>query len=214
MADDFFSDMIGNGAQEQFDSEITSNLSQADGLLSKFGVPIGELTDESVAAFEKLCEGRTAQLGLRQKLLTAFKGYKKTVIKIAESENALRQEGQLTQQKLNELKAQALQAWAHYQSETAILTTTTRNEVNMIGHATGEEINFQNRTHQLAKERKSAIYAGRYEKAEAKHQNFLVNLRERIQQAIAGVNQNSSQLQGQQQPKVFGIFEGGRKDRV
>lgn len=213
MADDFFSNMIGNSAQEQFDSEITANLAQADDLLSRQGVPVGELTDESLASFEKLCEGRTAQLGLRQKLLTAYKGYAKTLVKIQKSENDLREAGQLTQQKLNELRGEALQAWANYQSATAILTTTTRNAVNAIGHATGEEVTYQNKIHQFALEKKSAQYEGRYQKAEAKHQTWMTKLREGISNAIAGINQQSPQIQGQQQ-KVFGIFEGGRRNRA
>jgi len=207
---DFFAAMIGNDAQQQFDSEVTANLAQTDGLLSRQGVPVGELTDESVAGFEKLCEGREAQLGLRQKLAIAYKGYQKTVVAIQKSENDLREQGQLTQQKLNELRGQALQAWANYQSATAILTTTTRNQVNAIGHATGEEVAYQNKIHQFTLQKKTAQYEGRYQKAESRHQTWMAKLREGISNAIAGINQNSSQLPGQQQ-KVFGIFEGGRK---
>lgn len=213
MADDFFTAMLGNTAQEQFDSEINIGAEQSDRLLAKFQVPTGELTDESVAGFKQICEGSVAQLGLYRELNKAFKQHSDKLIKIAEQKNQLRERGHLTQQRLNDLNAEAAEAWAKYQSATLTLTATTRNNVNFLGHSTKEEINLLNQKHTLALERETARYVGRWEKAQAKHQNFLANLREKISNAIAGINQQSPQLQGQQ-PKVFGIFEGGRKDRA
>lgn len=210
---DFFAAMMGNDAQQRFDSEISIGAEQSDQLLAKYNVPTGELTDEIVANFKsQVCEGGVAQLALYRELNKAWKQHSDKLIKIAEQKNLLRERGQLTQQRQNELKAEAAESWAKYQSATMVLSATTQNSVNLLGHSTQEEITLQNLKHGQALERETARYAGRWEKAQAKNQNWMANLRETIQRSLAGINQPSQLSQGQQQ-KVFGIFEG-RKSKA
>lgn len=213
MADDFFTLMLAGDAQKTFDADFSVGSSNGDQLLSRLGVPTGRLTDESVAAFEKATENEVAQVALQRKLTAAAKTYTNAIAAIAAEENKRREQGILTQQKLNELKAEAAIAWAKYQSQTQVLMTQTKNAVSLLGYKTQQEITYQDKVHLLKQEQERERYAVRYQVAEARHQGILAALREKIQQAIAGINQNSPQLQGQQQ-KVFGIFEGGRKNRA
>ncbi|MEZ2278076.1 MAG: hypothetical protein ACBR12_14315 [Microcoleus sp.] len=209
-SDDFFTAMLAGDAQNSFDAELNIGQSQGDRLLGSLGVPTGRLTDESVAAFEKATENEVAQLALQRKLTGAAKIYTNVIAKIAEEENKRREQGILTQQKLNELKAEAAKAWAKYQSATQVLMTQTRNDVNLTGFKTAKEIAYQNQIHLLAQEKEEARYAGRLQQAEAKHQGFLSSLRENIAASIAKFRGDSQLPQGQ---KVFGIFEG-KKERA
>ncbi|MEG4273824.1 MULTISPECIES: hypothetical protein [unclassified Microcoleus] len=210
--DDFFANMLAGDAQKSFDAELNVGTSNGDQLLSKLGVPTGRLTDASVAAFEKTTENEVAQLVLQRKLTAAAKTYTNAIAKIAEEENKRREQGILTQQKLNELKAEAAKAWAKYQSATQVLMVQTKNDVNLIGFKTAKEINYQNQIHLLAQEKETARYESRFQQAEARHQSFLISLRESIAASIAKFRGNSQLPQGQT-PKVFGIFEG-KKERA
>lgn len=212
MADDFFSSMLAGDAQQQFDSELSIGASNGDRLLGNLGIPTGRLTDESLAAFEKTTENEVAQLALQRKLTGLTRTYTNAIAAIAAEENKRREQGILTQQKLNELKAEAAKAWAKYQSATQVLMVQTQNDVNLIGFKTAKEINYQNQTHLLAKEKEAARYEGRLQQAEARHQGFLTSLRESIAASIAKFRGNSQLPQGQT-PKVFGIFEG-KKERA
>lgn len=209
MADDFFADMLSGNAQQSFDSEFSTGASNGDQLLSKLGVPTGRLTDGIVAAFEQKKEEEVAQVALQRKLTAASKAYTNAVVKIAEEENKRREQGILTQQKLNELKAEMAAAWAKYQSQTQVLMAQTKNAVNLLGYKTQQEITYQDKVHLLKLDQERERYASRYQIAETRHQGILSALRQKIQDAITGINQNS-QLQGQQQ-KVFGIFDRGKK---
>ncbi|MEG4010369.1 hypothetical protein QUA41_30660 [Microcoleus sp. Pol11C1] len=210
MADDFFTAMLAGDAQKTFDAELNVGSSNADRLLASLGVPTGRLTDESVAAFEKTAENEVAQLALQRKLTAAAKTYTNAIAKIAEEENKRRELGILTQQKLNELKAEAAIAWAKYQSQTQVLMVQTKNSVSLLGYKTQQEMLYQNKVHLLKQEQERERYAARYQQAEARHQTWLQNLREKIQNAIAGINQQSQLPQGQTQ-KVFGIFDGKKQ---
>lgn len=212
MADDFFTAMLAGDAQKTFDSEFSIGASNCDQLLSKLKVPTGRLTDEIVAGFEKDTENEVAQVALQRKLTAAVKTYTNAIAAIAAEENKRREQGILTQQKLNELKAEAAKAWAKYQSATQILMVQTKNDVNLIGFKTAKEINYQNQIHLLAQEKETARYEGRFQQAEARHQSFLTSLRESIAASIAKFRGNSQLPQGQT-PKVFGIFEG-KKERA
>ncbi|MEG4484832.1 hypothetical protein [Microcoleus sp. D2_18a_B4] len=210
MADDFFTAMLAGDAQKSFDSELAVGSSNGDQLLSRLGVPTGRLSDESVAAFEKTAENEVAQLALQRKLTAATKTYTNAIAKIAEEENKRREQGILTQNKLNELKAEAAIAWAKYQSQTQVLMAQTKNSVSLLGYKTREEILYQDKVHLLKQEQERERYAARYQQAEARHQTWLQNLREGIAAAISKARGNSPQLQGN---RVFGIFEG-KKERA
>lgn len=212
MADDFFTAMLAGNAQQAFDAELNIGQSQCDRLLGNLGVPTGRLTDESVAAFEKTAENEVAQLALQRKLTGFAKIYTNAIAKIAEEENKRHEQGILTQQKLNELKAEAAKAWAKYQSATQVLMVQTQNDVSLIGFKTAKEITYQNQIHRLAKEKETARYEGRFQQAEARHQGFLTTLRENISASIAKFRGDSQLPQGQS-PKVFGIFEP-RKEKA
>lgn len=210
MADDFFTSMLAGDAQKSFDSELAVGTSNGDQLLSRLGVPTGRLTDESVSAFEKTTENEVAQLALQRKLTAAAKTYTNAIAKIAEEENKRREQGILTQNKLNELKAEAAIAWAKYQSQTQVLMAQTKNSVSLLGYKTREEILYQDKVHLLKQEQERERYAARYQQAEARHQTWLQNLREGIATAIAKARGDSPQMQGN---RVFGIFEG-KKERA
>ena len=210
MADDFFTSMLAGDAQKSFDSEITIGSSNGDQLLLRLGVPTGRLTDESVAAFEKTTENEVAQIALQRKLTAAAKTYTNAIATIAAEENKRREQGILTQQKLNELKAEAAIAWAKYQSQTQVLMTQTKNSVSLLGYKTREEILYQDKVHLLKQEQERERYAARYQQAEARHQSWLQNLREGIAAAISKARGDSPQMQGN---RVFGIFEG-KKERA
>lgn len=210
MADDFFTVMLAGDAQKSFDSELNIAASNGDQLLSRLGVPTGRLTDESVAAFEKTAENEVAQVALQRKLTAAAKTYTNAIASIAVEENKRREQGILTQQKLNELKAEAAIAWAKYQSQTQVLMTQTKNAVSLLGYKTREEILYQDQVHLLKQEQERERYAARYQQAEARHQSWLQNLREGIAAAISKARGDSPQLQ---RNTVFGIFEG-KKERA
>lgn len=210
MADDFFTAMLAGDAQKSFDSELNIGASNSDQLLSRLKVPTGRLTDEIVAGFEKDTENEVAQLALQRKLTATAKTYTNAIAKIAEEENKRREQGILTQNKLNELKAEAAIAWAKYQSQTQVLMAQTKNSVSLLGYKTREEILYQDKVHLLKQEQERERYAARYQQAEAKHQSWLQNLREGIAVAIAKAKGDSPQLQGN---RVFGIFEG-KKERA
>lgn len=116
MNDDFFTTMLAGDAQKSFDAEFSIGQAQSDQLLSRLKIPTGRLTDEIVAGFEKNTENEVAQLALQRKLTGTAKTYTNAIAKIAEEENKRREQGILTQQKLNELQAEAAKAWAKYQS--------------------------------------------------------------------------------------------------
>lgn len=210
MANDFFTAMLAGDAQKSFDSELNIGSSNGDQLLSRLGVPTGRLTDESVSAFEKTTENEVAQLALQRKLTAAAKTYTNAIAKIAEEENKRREQGILTQQKLNELKAEAAIVWAKYQSQTQVLMAQTKNSVSLLGYKTREEILYQDKVHLLKQEQERERYAARYQQVEARHQSWLQNLREGIAAAISKARGDSPQLQGN---KIFGIFEG-KKERA
>jgi hypothetical protein len=210
MADDFFTAMLAGNAQESFDAEMNIGQSNGDQLLGKLGVPTGRLTDESVAAFEKTTENEVAQVALQRKLTGLTKTYTNAIAKIADEENKRREQGILTQQKLNELKAEAVKAWAKYQSQTQVLMTQTQNDVSLIGYKTAKEITYQNKIHLLDREKEDKRYETRYQLAEARHENWIAKLQETISASIAKFKGDSPQLSSGQQPKVFGIFEGRR----
>lgn len=212
MADDFFTSMLAGDAQSNFNAELDIGQANGDRLLGNLGVPIGRLTDESVAAFEKTAENEVAQLALQRKLTGIAKTFTNALAKIAEEENKRREQGILTQNKLNELKAEAAIAWAKYQSATQVLMAQTKNSVSLLGLKTREEILYQDKVHLLKQEQERARYAGRYQQAEAKHESFLATLREGITASIAKFRGNSQLPQGQTQ-KVFGIFES-RKEKA
>lgn len=212
MADDFFTAMLAGDAQKSFDAELNIGQAQGDRLLGNLGVPTGRLTDEIVAGFEKDTENEVSQVALQHKLTGLTKTFTNAIAKIAEEENKRREQGILTQQKLNKLKAEAAKAWAKYQSATQVLMVQTQNDVSLIGFKTAKEINYQNQIHLLAREKEEARYEGRLQQAEARHQGFLASLRENISASIAKFRGNSQLPQGQTQ-KVFGIFES-RKERA
>ena len=212
MADDFFTSMLAGDAQSSFNAELDVGQANGDRLLGNLGVPTGRQTDESVAAFEKTAENEVAQLVLQRKLTGIAKTFTNAIAKIAEEENKRREQGILTQNKLNELKAEAAIAWAKYQSATQVLMAQTKNSVSLLGLKTREEILYQDKVHLLKQEQERARYAGRYQQAEAKHESFLVTLREGITASIAKFRGNSQLPQGQTQ-KVFGIFEP-RKEKA
>ncbi len=213
MADDFFTSMLAGDAQSSFDAEMNIGQANGDRLLSSLKVPTGRLTDEIVAGFEKDTENEVAQVALQRKLTGLTKTFTNAIAKIAEEENKRREQGILTQQKLNELKAEAAKAWAKYQSATQVLMVQTQNDVSLIGFKTAKEINYQNQIHLLAREKEEARYEGRLQQAEARHQGFLASLRENISASIAKFRGNSSQLSQSQTSKVFGIFEP-RKEKA
>lgn len=210
MADDFFTSMLAGDAQKSFNSELTIGSSNGDQLLSRLGVPTGRLTDEIVAGFEKDTENEVAQVALQRKLTAAAKTYTNAIATIAAEENKRREQGILTQQKLNELKAEAAIAWTKYQSQTQVLMTQTKNSVSLLGYKTREEILYQDKVHLLKQEQERERYAARYQQAEARHQSWLQNLREGIAAAISKARGDSPQLQ---RNTVFGIFEG-KKERA
>jgi hypothetical protein len=211
MADDFFTLMLAGDAQKAFDSELDVGSSNGDQLLTKLGVPTGRLTDESLTAFEKLAEGEIAQLALQRKFTVAAKTYTNAIASIGAEENKRREQGILTQQKLNELKAEAATAWAKYQSQTQVLMSQTKNSVNLLGAKTQQEVIYQNKVHLLKQEQERERYAARYQQAEARHQGWLQNLREGIAAAISQAKGKKPQLPSGN--KVFGIFET-RKERA
>lgn len=210
-SDDFFTAMLAGDAQKSFDAELNIGQSQGDRLLGDLGVPTGRLTDESLAAFEKTTETEVAQLALQRKLTGFAKTYTTAIGKIAEEENKRRDQGILTQNKLNELKAEAAIAWAKYQSQTQVLMAQTKNSVSLLGYKTREEILYQDKVHLLKQEQERERYAARYQQAEAKHQTWLQNLREGISAALSKARGDSPQLQGGN--RVFGIFEA-KKERA
>lgn len=212
MADDFFTSMLAGDAQSSFDAELNIGQANGDRLLGNLKVPTGRLTDGIVAGFEKDTEDEVAQVALQRKLTGLTKTFTNALAKIAEEENKRREQGILTQNKLNELKAEAAIAWAKYQSQTQVLMAQTKNSVNLLGLKTREEILYQDKVHLLKQEQEMARYAGRYQQAEAKHESFLANLREGIAASIAKFRGNSQLPQGQTQ-KVFGIFES-RKEKA
>lgn len=212
MADDFFTSMLAGDAQSSFNAELDIGQANGDRLLGNLGVPTGRLTDETVAAFEKTAENEVAQLVLQRKLTGIAKTFTNAIAKIAEEENKRREQGILTQNKLNELKAEAAIAWAKYQSQTQVLMSQTKNSVSLLGLKTREEILYQDKVHLLKQEQEMARYAGRYQQAEAKHESFLATLREGITASIAKFRGNTQLPQGQTQ-KVFGIFEP-RKEKA
>lgn len=210
MADDFFTAMLAGDAQKSFDAELSIGASNGDQLLSKLKVPTGRLTDEIVAGFEKDAENEVAQVALQRKLTAAAKTFTNALATIAAEENKRREQGILTQQKLNELKAEAAIAWAKYQSQTQVLMAQTQNSVSLLGYKTQQEVLYQNKVHLLKQEQERERYAARYQIAETRHQGILTALREKIQQAFSGKTQQS--LPQGQSNKVFGIFE--RKERA
>lgn len=212
MADDFFTSMLAGDAQSSFNAELDIGQANGDRLLGNLGVPTGRLTDETVAAFEKTAENEVAQLVLQRKLTGIAKTFTNAIAKIAEEENKRREQGILTQNKLNELKAEAAIAWAKYQSQTQVLMSQTKNSVSLLGLKTREEILYQDKVHLLKQEQEMARYTGRYQQAEAKHESFLATLREGITASIAKFRGNTQLPQGQTQ-KVFGIFEP-RKEKA
>ena len=208
MSDDFFTTMLAGNAQASFDAELNIGQSQSDSLLGNLGVPTGRLTDESVAAFEKTTENEVAQLALQRKLTGFAKTYTNAIARIAEEENKRREQGILTQQKLNELKAEAAKAWAKYQSATQVLMVQTQNDVSLIGYKTAKEILHQNKTHLLDREKEDKRYETRYQMAEARHKNWIAKIQETVASAIGKLQGgNSQQLPQGQTQKVFGIFD-------
>lgn len=207
MADDFFAVMLAGNAQSSFDAEMNIGQSNGDRLLGGLGIPTGRLTDASVSAFEKITEEEVAQLALQRKLTGLAKTYTSAIAKIAEEENKRREQGILTQQKLNELKAEAAKAWAKYQSQTQVLMVQTQNDVSLIGYKTAKEINYQNQTHLLDRDKEDKRYESRYQVAEARHNSWVAKLQETIVATIAKFS-DSQQLPAGQTRKVFGIFEG------
>ncbi len=208
MSDDFFTTMLAGDAQASFDNELNIGQSQGDRLLGNLGVPTGRLTDESVAAFEKTTENEVAQLALQRKLTGFARTYTNAIARIAEEENKRREQGILTQQKLNELKAEAVKAWAKYQSATQVLMVQTQNDVSLIGYKTAKEILHQNKIHLLDREKEDKRYETRYQLAETRHNNWIAKIQETVASAIGKLQGGSSQQlsQGQTQ-KVFGIFD-------
>lgn len=207
MADDFFTAMLAGDAQVSFDNEMNIGQSNGDQLLGRLGVPTGRLTDASISAFEKTTEDEVAQVALQRKLTGLAKTYTNAIAKIAEEENKRREQGILTQQKLNELKAEAAKSWAKYQSQTHVLMTQTQNDVSLIGCKTAKEILYQNQTHLLDREKEDKRYQSRYQVAEARHNSWVAKLQETIAASIAKFKGDSPQLLSGSQ-KVFGIFEG------
>lgn len=206
MADDFFTTMLAGNAQQQFDAELNIGQSQSDSLLGDLGIPVGRLTDEAVASFEKTTENEVAQLALQRKLTGLAKTYTNAIARIAEEENKRREQGILTQQKLNELKAEAAKAWAKYQSATQVLMVQTQNDVSLTGYKTAKEILHQNKLHLLDREKEDKRYETRYQLAEARHNNWIAKIQETVASAIGKLQGNSQQLP-QQTQKVFGIFD-------
>ena len=210
MADDFFTTMLAGNAQAEFDAEMNIGQSNGDRLLGNLNIPTGRFTDATVAAFEKTTEGGIAQVALQRKLTGLTKTYTNAIAKLAEEENKRREQGILTQQKLNELKAEAAKAWAKYQSQTQVLMVQTQNDVSLIGYKTAKEILYQNKTHLLDREKEDKRYETRYQVAEVRHNNWVAKLQETVAASIAKFSSGNgnSQLPAGQQPKVFGIFEG------
>lgn len=211
MTDDFFTAMMAGDAQKGFDAELNIGQSQGDQLLSRLKVPTGRLTDEIVGGFEKDTENEVSQVALQRKLTGLTKTFTTALAKIAEEENKRRDQGILTQNKLNELKAEAAIAWAKYQSQTQVLMAQTKNSVSLLGYKTREEILYQDKVHLLKQEQERERYVARYQQAEVRHQTWLQNLREGIAAALSKARGDSPQLQGGN--RVFGIFES-KKERA
>ena len=209
MNKDFFTVMLAGNAQADFDAEMNIGQAQSDNLLGNLGIPTGRLTDESLAAFEKTTENEVAQLALQRKLTGLAKTYANAIAKIAEEENKRREQGILTQQKLNELKAEAAKAWAKYQSATQVLMVQTQNDISLTGYKTAKEILYQNKTHLLDRDKENKRYETRYQLAEARHNNWIAKIQETVTSAIGKLQGgNSQQLPQGQAQKVFGLFEG------
>lgn len=207
MSDDFFTAMLAGNAQANFDAEMNIGQSQSDSLLGKLGIPTGRLTDETVATFERTTENEVAQLALQRKLTGLAKTYTNAIARIAEEENKRREQGILTQQKLNELKAEAAKAWAKYQSATQVLMVQTQNDVSLTGYKTAKEILHQNKLHLLDREKEDKRYETRYQLAEARHNNWIAKIQETVASAIGKLQSGNSQQLPQQTQKVFGIFD-------
>lgn len=209
MADDFFAAMLAGDAATQFHSEIGGYVNEADSLLNSLSIPTGTLTPESIAAMQETINLASSQLELKRQLNDLVKQYFRILTKIAEEENKCRQLGIDFSTKLLELRAEAAKAWATYQGEVRKLTQGAKNDVEMIGYKAGKEVSYLQFAQQLALQKEDERLFKRQQIAQARHEDWVIKIRESINAAIAKFSSGSSQqLPAGQARKVFGIFEG------